>query len=155
MADNGLLRNAPLVEVIAEIHWKLSGSRTPGGQGHDPRWFGYANRFADWARTQGFEHIEQLVPAGVSIPLDMLGHNPLLRFRKQPGTWPLIQLGQGLLAVNAVPPYDGWHGAVVVSEDDFAKATKALSQGVKDDIAFAHARVKSRPRCCFQRQEFD
>ena len=37
---------------------------------------------------------------------------------------------------------DGWHGPIVVSEDDIAKASKALSQGVKDDIAFAHARVK-------------
>ena len=37
---------------------------------------------------------------------------------------------------------DGWHGPIVVSEDDIAKASKALSQGVKADIAFAHARVK-------------
>lgn len=37
---------------------------------------------------------------------------------------------------------DGWHGPIVMGEDDFAKATRALSQGVKDDIAFAHARVR-------------
>ena len=37
---------------------------------------------------------------------------------------------------------DGWHGPVVVSDDEFAKASKALSQGIRDDIAFAHARVK-------------
>lgn len=38
--------------------------------------------------------------------------------------------------------FDGWHGPIVVGEDDFAKATQALSQGVKDDIAFAYARVR-------------
>ena len=37
---------------------------------------------------------------------------------------------------------DGWHGPIVMGDDDFAKATRALSQGVKDDIAFAHARVR-------------
>lgn len=37
--------------------------------------------------------------------------------------------------------FDGWHGKIVLGEDDFATASKTLSQGVKDDIAFAHARV--------------
>ena len=37
---------------------------------------------------------------------------------------------------------DGWHGPIVLGEDDFAKASSSLSQGVKDDITFAHARVR-------------
>jgi sulfopropanediol 3-dehydrogenase len=37
---------------------------------------------------------------------------------------------------------DGWRGSIVVSEDDLSKASNNLAQGVKDDIAFAHARVK-------------
>ena len=37
---------------------------------------------------------------------------------------------------------DGWHGSIVVSEDDFVNASKKLSQGVKDDIVFAHTRIK-------------
>lgn len=37
---------------------------------------------------------------------------------------------------------DGWHGPIVLGEDDFAQASRALSQGVKDDIAFAYARVR-------------
>lgn len=36
---------------------------------------------------------------------------------------------------------DGWHGKIVLDESDFAAASKSLSQGVKDDIAFAHRRV--------------
>jgi sulfopropanediol 3-dehydrogenase len=38
--------------------------------------------------------------------------------------------------------FDGWHGPVVLCEGDFAKASASLTQGVKDAIAFAHARVK-------------
>jgi sulfopropanediol 3-dehydrogenase len=37
---------------------------------------------------------------------------------------------------------DGWHGPIVLGEDDFAKASLSLSQGVKDDIAFAYSRVR-------------
>ena len=36
----------------------------------------------------------------------------------------------------------GWRGPVVLGEDDFAKASRSLSPGVKDDIAFARARVR-------------
>lgn len=37
---------------------------------------------------------------------------------------------------------DGWHGPIVLGEDDFSRASKSLSQGVKDDIAFAYSRVR-------------
>jgi sulfopropanediol 3-dehydrogenase len=37
---------------------------------------------------------------------------------------------------------DGWTGAVVVGEADFHAASRSLSQGIKDDIAFAHSRVR-------------
>lgn len=37
---------------------------------------------------------------------------------------------------------DGWRGSIVVSQDDLSQASNSLAQGVKDDIAFAHARVK-------------
>ena len=37
---------------------------------------------------------------------------------------------------------DGWDGPIVLGEDDFSRASKSLSQGVKDDIAFAYSRVR-------------
>ena len=37
---------------------------------------------------------------------------------------------------------DGWHGPIVISDDAFAQAGRRLSQGMKDDIGFAHARIK-------------
>ncbi len=42
--------------------------------------------------------------------------------------------------------FDGWHGDIVVSETDFARAEKALSDGVKDDIRFARDRVQDFAR---------
>ncbi len=41
---------------------------------------------------------------------------------------------------------DGWHGPIVLGEDDFSRASKSLSQGVKDDISFAYARVRDFAR---------
>lgn len=41
---------------------------------------------------------------------------------------------------------DGWHGPIVLGEDDFSRASRSLSQGVKDDIAFAYARVRDFAR---------
>ncbi len=37
---------------------------------------------------------------------------------------------------------DGWHGPIILGDADFHQATRSLSQGVKDDIAFAHQRVR-------------
>ena len=37
--------------------------------------------------------------------------------------------------------FDGYKGSIVLGEADFAAASKQLSQGVRDDIAFAHKRV--------------
>ena len=51
---------------------------------------------------------------------------------------------------------DGWDGPIVLGPEAFARAEKALAQGVKDDIRFAHQRVTDFARQ--QRtsmQEFD
>ncbi len=62
-----------------------------------------------------------------------------------------LTVGQMLAAIardgrTAVERYardlDGWRAQVVLGEDDFAKASRSLSPGVKDDIAFARARVR-------------
>ena len=37
---------------------------------------------------------------------------------------------------------DGYQGKIVLDESDFAAAAKSVPQGVRDDIAFAHQRVR-------------
>jgi sulfopropanediol 3-dehydrogenase len=38
--------------------------------------------------------------------------------------------------------FDGWRGSIVLGDADFEKASRSLSQGTRDDIAFAHQRVR-------------
>jgi sulfopropanediol 3-dehydrogenase len=38
--------------------------------------------------------------------------------------------------------FDGWKGPIVLGDAEFDLASRSLSQGVKDDIAFAHQRVR-------------
>jgi sulfopropanediol 3-dehydrogenase len=42
--------------------------------------------------------------------------------------------------------FDGWHGDIVVSEDDFAKAEASLPDRVKSDIRYARDRVQDFAR---------
>lgn len=105
MSSDRTLRNAPLVEVIAEIHWHLDSGQ--GGQPYDPHWFRFALELES-VLTSRLPVVEAIQPAGIVIPLEVLGRSPLLRFRPTGGGWPLVQLGQGIATVNAVPPYDGW-----------------------------------------------
>ena len=53
-----------------------------------------------------------------------------------------IALDGAAAATRFAQAFDGWHGDIVVGEAAFANAGRDLSQGVKDDIAFAHARVR-------------
>ncbi|WP_081767015.1 TIGR04255 family protein [Hylemonella gracilis] len=99
------LSNAPLVEVIAEIHWVLDDNMQ--GNPVDPSWFKMAMQIEPVLQSI-LPVIEPLQPFGTVIPLDVLGREPLIRFRPKPGAWPLAQIGQGIVTVNATPPYDGW-----------------------------------------------
>lgn len=105
MSNDRILSNAPLVEVVAEVHWALPGDTATTR--HDPNWFKMAMQL-EQAISSRLPVVEQLQPAGFVIPLDVLGRAPLIRFRPESGAWPLAQFGQGILTVNAVPPYDGW-----------------------------------------------
>ena len=96
----------PLVEVIAEVRWKLTPlSSIPNG-GVDPYFF----KFRDWLSAlvaeKGFAFKEPLATA--DLPLEFLGGSPTIRFRPGAEKWPLFQVGPGLLSINITPPYEGW-----------------------------------------------
>lgn len=123
MTSDRRLANAPLIEVIAEVHWEREGG--VGDQRFDPSWFALS---ADLQRViaRRLPQIEELQPlAGFSVPLDMLGKVPLKRFRPAGGGWPLAQLGQGILTVNAVPPYDGWEAVRALLGEVLAAALES------------------------------
>ena len=57
-----------------------------------------------------------------------------------------IKTGGADAAARYARELDGYQGPVVVSAESFARAGRALSDGVKQDIDFAHARVRDFAR---------
>ncbi len=115
---------SPLVEVIAEIRWDL------------PKEPGIGARYRDVADFQLFWQVfqDQLPDFGEiellldSIPAKLPQHQPIYRLRKERGTWPLIQIGPGLLTVNITPDYT-WEGTV---EPNIGAALKALGHAAAE-----------------------
>jgi sulfopropanediol 3-dehydrogenase len=52
-----------------------------------------------------------------------------------------IEAGGDAAATRWARELDGWNGPIVLGADDFARAERALSAGVRDDIRFARDRV--------------
>jgi hypothetical protein len=95
------LKNKPLVEAILELKWQLADQ----GQGmvSDPNYRVLLGRFSE--RVEGdYPAYERLDLAGV--PDELVGHQPQHRFRASADSWPLVQLGPGILTVNDTETYD-------------------------------------------------
>lgn len=88
------LNKAPLQEVIFEIFWKLPLDES--GFPHDPGFELAQGVFASKIQKD-FPIRKRLIPENVNIRM-----YPLLvyQFWKEELTWPLVQLGQGILTVN-------------------------------------------------------
>ncbi|ASJ70595.1 TIGR04255 family protein [Granulosicoccus antarcticus] len=97
---------APLVEVIAEIHWNLVPIQSAPGNAIDPYFQDFKISFQEEIIKAGFGYVEPLVPD--SVPLEFMANKPLHRYRQKEGKWPLYQIGPGVLTINIVPPYQGW-----------------------------------------------
>jgi uncharacterized protein (TIGR04255 family) len=96
---------APLVEVIAEVHWSLKQLHSAPNAWIDPYFDLFRDQFLA-ASSANLPFVEQLVPK--EIPVEFVANQPHLRLRPEQNGWPLVQIGPGILTVNAVPPYDGW-----------------------------------------------
>jgi uncharacterized protein (TIGR04255 family) len=92
--------------VIAEIHWELQPLLAIPNAAVDPHFPVLTHQFGDLAHGAGYSRVERLVPD--QVPTEMFPHRPLFRYRRPPEEWPIFQLGPGLLAINIVPPYNGW-----------------------------------------------
>jgi len=98
-------KRAPLIEVIAEIHWNLKPLGSAPEAKIDPYFDLFKEAFSEVIKdTLPFE--ERLVP--IEIPVEFLSGQPHLRFRSKQGGWPLVQIGPGVMTINIVPPYNGW-----------------------------------------------
>ena len=101
-----LYENAPLIEVIAEIHWALKEIESVPGVRIDPFYDLFRDNFLRDAQSKGLCNVEELIPG--LVPLELSSGKPRIRLSTKPKEWPLVQVGPGVLTSNIVPPYNGW-----------------------------------------------
>jgi uncharacterized protein (TIGR04255 family) len=104
-------KNAPLVELVAELRWGPQVAPMPGGAnpvlavvpGQHEDFF---NRFSSSVAALGYERAERILPPGFpAVP-----GQATLRYRKrapEDGT-SLYQIGNGVFTANITPPYHSW-----------------------------------------------
>lgn len=111
-------RNAPLLEIIAELRWQAPYPSLPqaiqplGGQSAPTLLLGstqvdsFLHRFGSEVYKLGFQRMERLFPSG----LPMLQGQPVARYRSDAGDLSnvIYQVGAGIFSANAVPPYRSW-----------------------------------------------
>ena len=97
---------APLIEVIAEIHWTLKKLGTAPDAKIDPYYDLFKENFLNYTESMGLKNRQELVPD--IVPLELLPNQPKLRLRSGENIWPLAQMGPGIVTANIVPPYNGW-----------------------------------------------
>ncbi len=98
--ERKILKNKPLVEVIFEVRWQLQELKEGGKI--DPHYKLLVGRLYDRCNKE-YPYHEQLPTA--LMPDEMLENVIQHRFRKGETTWPLIQIGPGIFAVNDTNNY--------------------------------------------------
>ena len=93
------LKNAPLLEVIFEIKWDTSSKQD----------------IIDFQYLHGdlYAHLKEMYPIRENlippeVPLEVIRGLPVFRFRKEKGSYPLVQIGLGLLTINTVDDKYYW-----------------------------------------------
>lgn len=95
------LKYKPLIEAILEVKWGLKTAE-PKGFGVDPNYRILLGRF--YERIQSKYPVHDALPSA-SIPDQLVEKTAQHRFRIKADSWPLIQLGPGLLTVNETSGY--------------------------------------------------
>jgi len=90
------LAKAPLQEVIFDVRWALSPDES-GNQLIDPNFNFALGKFHEDIKAE-FPEVVSKFPGGV--PHQMMNHQTMYQFWKDKNTWPVIQLGPGILTVN-------------------------------------------------------
>lgn len=110
---NETFRNAPLVEIVAELRWQvpqLEGVDASGNQVQlpftraDNATTAFFHRVTGAVEKLGFNRLEQLSPLGMPVLLPQMTY----RYRRADEHPVLMQVGPGLFSVNALPPYKSW-----------------------------------------------
>lgn len=93
------LPNAPLLEVVFELRWKITNKLDL-----DKCQYVHGDLYS--LLKSEYPHRESLLPS--VIPADVLINNPVHRFRKAKNDYPLFQVGPGLLTLNTIDEKYFW-----------------------------------------------
>lgn len=102
--DISMLKNPPLIEVIAEIRWMLRPSK-PVGVLRDPHYKLLPGKMATILQDD-YPFLEELPAA--DMPEEIAANMVQYRFRVGYNKWPLVQLGPGIITVNQLGPDYQW-----------------------------------------------
>jgi uncharacterized protein (TIGR04255 family) len=111
------LPKAPLVEVIFELSWMAN---TP--KEHEKFQFLLGDMYTKLKDKYPLRiNLVQIPICGMEIPLDFFNNKPVYRFRKEENTYPIYQLGPGLLSVNTINETYIWENFERETVDVFMK----------------------------------
>ena len=96
-----VLKNPPLKEVIFELHWELPET-TESGQKSDPNYRRFLARMEE-AITGEYKEYRPLPAA--DVPEKLVPYVIQHQFWAAPSTWPVVQVGPGIIAVNHTAGY--------------------------------------------------
>jgi len=95
------LQNPPLIEVIFEIRWDLQ--EREDGVRFDPHAKIFPGRLSS-ALGEEYPVYEELPTS--DIPDEISGYIVQHRFRRAKGSWPLVQVGPGIVTLNDIESYE-------------------------------------------------
>lgn len=97
-----VLKNKPLVEAIFELHWELQG-KAPSGEKIDPDHRRFLARMEEDVIKNYPKY--RLLPAA-DIPERLVPYVVQHQFWTAENTWPVIQVGPGIVTLNDTAGYD-------------------------------------------------
>lgn len=128
------LPHAPLQEVVFELHWKLE-TDSQSGLLFDKQ-FVFARGIFQNLVKDTYPILEPLTPG--NVPEMLFSTKPILRFWSKDKTFPVVQLGHGILTVNDTDTNYFW--------DDFKHriidSLKWLHESYKEGLDFNYVELR-------------
>lgn len=124
------LPNAPLIEVIFELRWQIR-------QKSDLTKYQYLIGDLYSLIKNDYPIRESLAPP--EFPTDVLINNPVHRFRTDKNTYPLVQIGPGVLTLNTTDDNYFWNDFFIWSEtlmDRFFEVFPIGSETFKPNLSY-------------------
>lgn len=126
------LKNAPLKEVVFELHWNCPIDNF--GIQKDEEFEFAVGRFAERIKPH-FPVYKKLVPDG--FPLNII-HAPIHQYWKGEFRWPVVQHGQGMIAVNEVQEGYEWEKSY---KPTILKALEQLFQSYQNNPKYERLKL--------------